>query len=58
MTMGKLEERQKEGVRDSVNRVVISDREKGQPEQIKIITCCNLGEGLDQVQQEQALAGR
>ena len=58
MTMGKVEEMQKEGVLTSVNRVDITDREKGKPESIKNITCCNLGEGLDQVQQEQALAGR
>ena len=58
MTMVKVEEMQKEGVLARVNRVDITDREKDKPESIKNITCCNLGEGLDQVQQEQALAGR
>ena len=58
MTMGKVEEMQKDRVLTSVDRVDITDHKKGKPETIKNITSCNLGEGLDQVQQEQALAGR
>ena len=58
MTMGKVEEKQKEGICDCVNRVVVTDRELGKPEKIKFITCCNLGEGPDQVQHGQALTGR
>ena len=56
MTMENVKEKV-EGVLDSGDRVVITDREKGKPEKLKNITSCNLGEGLDQVQHGQALAG-
>ena len=49
---------QKDRVLTSVDRVDITDHKKGKPEKFRNITSCNLGEGLDQVQQEQALAVR
>ena len=57
MTMGKLKEMKNDENLDSVTGVVITDHKMGKSEKLKNITSCNLGERLDQVQQEQAVAG-